>query len=115
MLGLSLHLRSNRVDLVGGSSTRRASSMVSANSSVSEPVSCVLLPGVDRKQLAENAQKLEAEAAAAHKAAQQLNKEGRYEVGVVTMGARGGGHAPPWHVCIPRTAHTYYHMPLVQC
>jgi len=44
------------------------------------PVSCVLLPGVDRRQLAENAEKLEAAAAAAHMAAQQLNKEGKYEV-----------------------------------
>lgn len=46
----------------------------------SPPASCVLLPGVNRKQLAENAQKLEQEAADAHKAAQQFNKEGRYEV-----------------------------------
>lgn len=41
---------------------------------------CVLLPGVDRQQLAQKAEALEAAAAAAHKAAQQLNKEGRYEV-----------------------------------
>jgi hypothetical protein len=46
----------------------------------SPPASCVLLPGVNRKQLADNAQKLEQEAADAHKAAQLLNKEGRYDV-----------------------------------
>jgi hypothetical protein len=44
------------------------------------PASCVLLPGVNRKQLAEQAQKLEKQAADAHKAAQLLNKDGRYDV-----------------------------------
>ena len=63
-------------------SKRGTSSSMVARSSGSDPVACVLLPGVDRQQLAENAQKLEAAAAAAHTAAQQLNKEGRYEVGV---------------------------------
>jgi hypothetical protein len=51
-----------------------------ARSNPTPPASCVLLPGVDRKQLAEKSQNLEAAAAAAHKAAQELNKQGRYEV-----------------------------------
>lgn len=51
-----------------------------ATSPTPPPASCVFLPGVDRKQLANNALQLERAAADAHKAAQQLNKEGRYEV-----------------------------------
>jgi hypothetical protein len=46
----------------------------------STPQACVLLPGLDRRALQQRAQELEAAAAAAHLAAQQLNKEQHFEV-----------------------------------
>jgi hypothetical protein len=81
-----LHLHSSSLGGAGlqghrNSSNNRTATMVrAATSPTPPPASCVFLPGVDRKQLAANALQLETAAAEAHKAAQQLNKEGRYEV-----------------------------------
>lgn len=83
----ALHFHSSSLGVAGlqgrnsSSSHNRTATMVrAATSPTPPPASCVFLPGVDRKQLANNALQLEAAAAEAHKAAQQLNKEGRYEV-----------------------------------
>lgn len=56
-----------------------------------QPQACVLLPGFDRKKLEDQARALESAASAAHLAAQQLNKEGRYEV---SCAASLGLHVP---------------------
>jgi hypothetical protein len=79
MMQSLLHMPSSWTGAGGSSSSGHRKTTV-VKSSLSPPASCVLLPGVDRKQLAEKSQKLEAAAAAAHKAAQELNKQGRYEV-----------------------------------